>query len=216
MSKPQDVLWDEDMLLGVLGIIIGYLLGSIPTAYIVSRVRRGIDIRTVGSGNMGGANVMREIGTHEGVFVGLFDVAKGAGAILVAQGLGLSELWVFGAGFAALVGHNFPVFARFRGGRGAATVMGIFLVLAPLSMLVALAIIAIPFFTTRKFAGAIFIGFALLPLFIWLLQGSLMLVRYVLVIDLFLLVRDISGIKQVLSKGILKDMLHDRQQKKVK
>jgi len=165
---------------------------------------------------MGGANVMREIGTHEGVFVGLFDVAKGAGAILVAQGLGLSELWVFGAGFAALVGHNFPVFARFRGGRGAATVMGIFLVLAPLSMLVALAIIAIPFFTTRKFAGAIFIGFALLPLFIWLLQGSLMLVRYVLVIDLFLLVRDISGIKQVLSKGILQDMLHDRQQKKVK
>ena len=143
------------MLLGILSIIIGYLLGSIPTAYIVSRMRKGIDIRNVGSGNMGGANVMREIGTHEGIFVGLIDIAKGAGAILIAQTLNISELWVFGAGFAALVGHNFPVFAGFRGGRGSATVIGIFLVLAPKSMLVTLVIVAIPFFTTRKFSAAI-------------------------------------------------------------
>jgi glycerol-3-phosphate acyltransferase PlsY len=204
------------MLLGILSIIIGYLLGSIPTAYIVSRLRKGIDIRNVGSRNMGGANVMREIGTHEGVFVGLSDIAKGAGAILIAQALNISELWVFGTGFAALVGHNFPVFAGFRGGRGSATVIGIFLVLAPLSMLVTLVIIAIPFFTTRKFAAAILIGFALLPLFVWLLEGSLMLVRYVLAIDLFMLIRNLSDIKQVLSKGVIKDIISDRQQKKVK
>jgi glycerol-3-phosphate acyltransferase PlsY len=202
------------LLLGILSIIIGYLLGSIPTAYIVSRIRKGIDIRTVGSGNMGGANVMREIGTHEGVFVGLIDIVKGAGAILIAQALNISELWVFGAGFAALVGHNFPVFAGFRGGRGSATVIGIFLVLAPLSMLITLVIIAIPFFTTRKFSAAIFIGFALLPLFIWLFEGSLMIIRYVLVIDIFMLVRNLSGIKQILSKGIMKDIIFDRQQKK--
>ena len=204
------------MPLGILSVIIGYLLGSIPTAYIVSRIREGIDIRNVGSGNMGGANVMREIGTHEGVFVGLFDIAKGAGAILIARALNISELWVFGAGFAALVGHNFPVFAGFRGGRGSTTVIGIFLVLAPLSMLVTLVIITIPFFTTRKFGAAILIGFALLPLFIWLLEGSLELVRYALAIDLFMLVRNLSGIKQVLNKGIIKDMISDRQQKKVK
>jgi len=204
------------MLLGILSIIIGYLLGSIPTAYIVSRMRKGIDIRNVGSRNMGGANVMREIGTHEGVFVGLFDIAKGAGAILIAQALDIPELWVFGAGFAVLVGHNFPVFAGFRGGRGSATVIGIFLVLTPLSMLVTLVIIAIPFFTTRKFGAAIFIGFALLPLFAWLFEGSLALVRYVLAIDLFMLVRNLSGIKQVLTKGIIKDMIYDRHQKKVK
>jgi glycerol-3-phosphate acyltransferase PlsY len=202
------------LLLGILSIIIGYLLGSIPTAYIVSRIRKGIDIRNVGSRNMGGANVMREIGTHEGVFVGLIDIVKGAGAILIAQALNISELWVFGAGFAALVGHNFPVFAGFRGGRGSATVIGIFLVLAPLSMLITLVIIAIPFFTTRKFSAAIFIGFALLPLFIWLFEGSLMIIRYVLVIDIFMLVRNLSGIKQILSKGIMKDIIFDRQQKK--
>jgi len=204
------------MPLGILSIIIGYLLGSIPTAYIVSRVRKGIDIRNIGSRNMGGANVMREIGTHEGVFVGLIDIAKGAGAILIAQALNVSELWVFGAGFAALVGHNFPVFAGFRGGRGSATIIGIFLVLAPKAILVALAVVAIPFFTTRKFMAALFIGFGLLPLFIWLLEGSLVLVRYALVIDLFMLVRNLPDIKQILAKGIMKDIIHDRQRKKVK
>ena len=204
------------MLLGIPAIIIGYLLGSIPTAYIVSRTRKGIDIRNIGSGNMGAANVMRQIGAHEGVFVGLIDVAKGAGAILIAQALNVSELWVFGSGFAALVGHNFPVFAGFKGGRGSATIIGIFLVLAPEAILVTLAIIAIPFFTTRKFMSALFIGFGLLPLFVWLFEGSLPLVRYVLIINLFMLVRNLSGIKQILAKGIIKDMIYDRQHKKVK
>jgi len=204
------------MLPGILSIIIGYLLGSIPTAYIVSRIRKGIDIRNVGSGNMGAANVIRQIGTHEGIFVGLIDVAKGVVAILIAQTLNISEPWVFGTGFGALVGHNFPVFAGFRGGRGSATIIGIFLVLAPEAMLVTLAIIAIPFFTTRKFTSAILIGFALLPLFAWLFEGSLPLVRYVLAVDLFMLVRNLSGIKQVLAKGVIKDMIYDRHQKKVK
>lgn len=204
------------MLPGILSIIIGYLLGSIPTAYIVSRMRKGIDIRNVGSGNMGAANVIRQIGIHEGIFVGIIDVAKGAGAILIAQALNISEPWVFGTGFGALVGHNFPVFAGFRGGRGSATIIGILLVLAPEAILVTLAIIGIPFFTTRKFTSAILIGFALLPLFAWLFEGSLALVRYVLAVDLFMLVRNLSGIKQVLAKGIIKDMIYDRHQKKVK
>jgi glycerol-3-phosphate acyltransferase PlsY len=211
------------MSLDILSIIIGYLLGSIPTAYIVARKRKGIDIRNVGSRNMGAANVMREIGTREGIFVGLIDIAKGAGAILIAQTLNISELWVFGAGFAALVGHNFPVFAGFRGGKGTATVIGIFLVLAPLSMLVTLVMVAIPFFTTRKFSAAILIGialvvigFILLPLFIWLLEGSLMLVRYVLATGIFMLVRNLSGIKQVLAKGLINDIIYNRQQKKEK
>jgi glycerol-3-phosphate acyltransferase PlsY len=202
--------------LGILSIVIGYLLGSIPTAYIVSRVRKGIDIRTIGSGNMGGANVMREIGTREGVLVGLFDVAKGAGAILIAQVLNVSELWVFATGFAAVVGHNFPVFAGFRGGRGSATIVGIFLVLAPTAALVTLVVVAIPFFATRKFGGAIIIGFALLPLLIWLLVDSLSLVRYALAIDLFMLVRNLPDVRHVLGKGIIKDMIYDRQRKKAK
>ena len=211
------------MSLGILSIIIGYLLGSIPTAYIVARKRKGIDIRDIGSRNMGAANVMREIGLHEGIIVVLIDVAKGAGAILIAQALNVSEPWVFGAGFAAVVGHNFPVFAGFRGGRGAATAIGIFLVLAPQSALVTLVIVVIPFFVTLRFPAAIligvalgFVGFALLPLFIWLLEGSLILVCYVLAIDIFMLVRNLSRIRPLLAEGVIRDMIHDRQRKKAK
>jgi glycerol-3-phosphate acyltransferase PlsY len=204
------------MPLGILSLIIGYILGSIPTAYVVSRVRRGVDIRTIGSGNMDGADVMREIGTQEGVLVGLFDIAKGAGVILIAQVLSVSELWVFGAGFAALVGHNFPVFAGFRGGRGSATIMGIFLALAPTAALVTLAVVAIPFFASRKFVGAIIIGFAVLPLFAWLLEGSLPLVRYALAIDVFMLIRNLPDIRRVLAKGIVRDMIYDRQRKNMR
>jgi len=202
------------MPLGILSVIIGYILGSIPTAYIVSRASKGIDIRTIGSGNMGGANVMREIGTREGVFVGLFDVAKGAGAILIAQALGISEPWIFGTGFAAVLGHNFPVFAGFQGGRGSATIIGIFLVLSPIATPVTLVVVSIPFFATRKFGGAVIVGFALLPLFIWLLGGSLWLVRYALAIDLFMLIRNLPDIRRLLAKGIVKDMIYDRQHKK--
>jgi len=204
------------MPLGILGVIIGYLLGSIPTAYIVSRASKGVDIRTIGSGNMGGANVMREIGTREGVFVGLFDLAKGAGAMLIAQALSISEPWLFGTGFAAVLGHNFPVFAGFRGGRGSATIIGIFLVLSPIATLVTLIVVAIPFFATRKFGGAVIVGFALLPLFIWLLGGSLWLVRYALAIDLFMLIRNLPDVRRLLAKGIIKDMIYDRQRKKIK
>ena len=203
------------MLPGILSIIIGYLLGSVPTAYIIARMKKGIDIRKVGSGNMGAGNVIRQVGAHEGVLVGLIDIAKGATAILIAQALNVSELWVFGTGFGVLIGHNFPFFADFRGGRGSATVIGIFLVLAPWAMLVALAIIAIPYFTTRKFTFAILIGFGLLPVFIGLFGGWPALVLYAVAVALFMLVRNMPGIKQVVAKGAMKDIIGDRQQNKV-
>ncbi len=209
------------MPLGTLGTIIGYLLGSIPTAYIVGRLRNGVDIRDIGSRNMGAANVMREIGIGEGILVAVIDIAKGAGAILVAQALDISDLWVFGAGFAAVVGHSFPVFAGFRGGRGTATIIGVFLVLASQSALVTLVIVAIPFFATLRFSAAIligvalgFVGFVLLPLFVWLLEGSLMLVCYVLAIDIFMLIRNLARIKPLLARSVIKDMICRGQRKK--
>lgn len=203
----------EDTLLGVAGLIVGYLLGSIPTAYIISRRRKGIDIRSIGSENMGAANVIRQIGAHEGVLVGLVDIAKGATAILIAQALNASQLWIFAAGFLVLMGHNFPVFAGFKGGRGSATVIGIFLVLAPWAILIALAVVAIPFFTTRKFTFAIVIGFAFLPVLIGLFGGWPTLVLYAVAIDLFMLIRNLSGIKRVLAKGGVKDMISHQKQK---
>ena len=79
------------MLFGLGAVVVSYLLGSIPSAYIMTRLRKGIDIRELGVGNMGAANVLRHVGVWEGSVVGLTDIAKGAAAILIAQALGVSE-----------------------------------------------------------------------------------------------------------------------------
>lgn len=115
------------MLLELIAILIGYLLGSIPTAYIIAKLRKGIDIREVDVGNVGAASTFRQIGLWEGAVVFLVDAAKGAAAILVAQALGVYQPWFLVAGFAAILGHSFPFSIGFRGGQGVSTIMGIFL-----------------------------------------------------------------------------------------
>ena len=206
------------ILLGILSIAIGYFLGSIPSAYIMGRLRKGIDIRNLDSGNMGAGAVIRQVGVWEGILVGLTDVAKGSAVVLIARALGVAEPWVLAAGFGALLGHNFPVFVGFKGGSGAATIIGIFLVLAPVAMGIALVIIAIPVLTTRNFAFAAFIGLFLLPLLIWLFYvrlfgDSLMLVWYSLVIDAFMLGRNIPVLKRAWPRGGRKNAAASRRPK---
>jgi len=184
------------MILNLLVVVLGYLLGSIPTAYLMSRFRRNLDIRDYGVGNMGAANVIRHVGIWEGLLVGLIDIAKGAVTVLVGMALGLSQIWIFAAGAAALLGHNFPVFAGFRGGKGAATVLGIFLVLAPRETAVVIGIIGLCFFITRNFSFSIPVSFVFLPLLIWLFTGSLALVIYSLIIVIFMGLRSLPHIKQ--------------------
>jgi glycerol-3-phosphate acyltransferase PlsY len=164
-------------MLGTVVIITGYLLGSIPTAYLMAKARRGIDIRAVDVGNMGGGSVLRQVGIWEGSLVIAIDMAKGAIAVLIAQALGLQFSWVLAAGFAAIVGHNFPVFLGFRGGQGVATIMGILFVLAPFAMgalWIVLGIILL--ITKRNFIRYLFLIICvvapLLPVSIWLVYGS--------------------------------------------
>lgn len=185
------------MLLEFVAIVGGYLLGSIPTAYIVARLRKGIDIRDVDAGNMGAGAVLRQIGLWEGALVAIVDIAKGAVAILIAQALGISQPWVLAAGFAALLGHSFPVYVGFRGGQGAATVIGVFLVLAPEPMAVILLIMAIVLLITRHIFSTIAIAGPLLPLLIWLFGGSLMLILFSLAVVLFILFRNRHKLKEV-------------------
>lgn len=104
---------------------LAYLLGSIPTAYLVGRRLRGIDIRSVGSGNPGAANATMQLGKRAGAFVLAVDAGKGVIAILIGQRLGVSDTALYIAAFLAVVGHNFSPFVGFRGGKGAATVLGI-------------------------------------------------------------------------------------------
>ena len=181
------------MLLELAVVVIGYLLGSIPSAYLVARRRKGIDIREVGGRNMGAANTFREIGRFEGAAVWAIDVIKGAAAILVAQALGLSQPWVLAVGFAALLGHSFPVYVGFRGGKGAATTMGIFLVLAPEAMAITFVLLAIPYYFTRRIFTAMCIVGPLLPLLIWQFEASPVLVVYSVACLFFMGIRNLPG-----------------------
>ena len=109
----------------VLTVVFAFALGSIPTASLVSKYLIGADIRALGSENAGALNTYRQVGKPAGLFVLLIDAGKGALAILIGRLLGAPEVVLFVAAFAATIGHNFTPFLKFRGGKGAATVLGI-------------------------------------------------------------------------------------------
>jgi glycerol-3-phosphate acyltransferase PlsY len=115
----------------LLFVVGAYLLGSIPTAYLLARWLRGIDLRQVGSGNVGGSNLRATVGTWATVTVGLFDIAKGALPVWLARRVGLGETEAILAGLAAVAGHDWPPWLNFRGGRGMASTLGVLLVVFP-------------------------------------------------------------------------------------
>ena len=121
---------------GIFFIVLGYLLGSIPFAYLVARLR-GVDVFQIGTSNPGAANVFRTIGRGAGILVLAGDVVKGTVPALLVQWAGVSPWIALTAGVAALVGHWYPVFLRFRGGAGLATAMGVAYGMMPLVGLLA-------------------------------------------------------------------------------
>ena len=115
----------------VLLVVFGYLLGSIPTSYLAGRLVRNIDLRQYGSGTVSGSMVYEHVGRWIVVPVGLFDIAKGAFPAWLGLQLGLGEYASTAAGTAAVIGHNWPVYLRFTGGRGLSPYMGMMLVIFP-------------------------------------------------------------------------------------
>jgi glycerol-3-phosphate acyltransferase PlsY len=117
-------------------ILFGYAVGSVPFAYLLAR-KAGIDVRVAGSGNVGAANVLRTTGTHLGVMVMTLDICKGALTVLAAHQSAESINAMAAAGAAAVVGHIYPIWLRFHGGKGVAVAAGVFSVLAPLASMTA-------------------------------------------------------------------------------
>ena len=195
----------------IIAIVVGYLLGSIPFAYIAGRLKKGVDIRQVGGGNLGTLNTLREIGLLPGLVVLIADIAKGSLTVLIAQWLDLSLIWIFVAGFACVVGHVWPVFLKFKGGRGAATTIGVFLGLVPPEAAISLAIMVIIIIVTSNFRLAIIIGLAFLPLIVWQLNGSVMLIAYSLALPIFLVIRNLTSFREPASHtDSKKDLIFDR------
>lgn len=148
-----------------LVILSAYLIGSVPFALLLARRWRVADLRLVGSGNLGAANVMRASGVTAGILVALLDMTKGAASVWLAERFTTSTVAPAAAGVAAIVGHIYPVWLRFRGGKGVATACGVFSLLTPLAVPPALAIfIAVVWLTRYISLGSVLASLALPPL----------------------------------------------------
>jgi glycerol-3-phosphate acyltransferase PlsY len=165
--------------------IIAYLLGSIPAALIVGRRLKGIDIRTIGNGNMGASNVFHTLGEKAGILVAVIDFLKGALPVLVATLLGFSVEWRMIVGACAILGHDFPVFAGFRGGQGTATTLGTMLILFPMQTLFGLILYGSLFLITRNSRLSCGFGGGLIALLLGISQQWLFFV-YAIVAFLFI------------------------------
>lgn len=155
----------------LLALAASYFIGAIPTSYLAARVFRGIDLRDHGSRNLGATNVYRTLGWRYAIPVGLVDIAKGAvPVLLLAPQVSQSQLFALACGIAAIVGHVFSVFVRFRGGKGVATAAGVMLGLAPL----ALGIAALTWIVVLKLSGYVSLasiaGAAVFPVAVYVLD----------------------------------------------
>jgi len=162
----------------LLLIILAYLIGSIPTALVVSRNFFDIDIRDYGSGNMGATNTFRVLGSKYGVIVMVCDILKGMCAValygLIPYYLRSGSMWdrtnfMIGLGLAAVIGHIFPIFARFRGGKGVATLFGMILAVQPVIAASCVGVFLLVLYLTRYVSlSSILAGLALPVCVLWI------------------------------------------------
>lgn len=151
------------MALTVFGLLAAYLIGAIPVGFLVARAAGGADIRRSGSGSIGATNVLRTLGTGPAVLTLVGDIVKGYVAVRAAGAIG-PEAWAAAAGaVAAVAGNCWPVFLRFRGGKGVATGAGMALVLFPLALAAAALVFAVVLAASRTVSLASIVAVALLP-----------------------------------------------------
>jgi len=205
------------MVNGVIAVVLGYLLGSIPSAYIATRVAAGKDVRRLGGGNVGGLNVYREVGANPAAVAGIVDLGKGAAAVAIAQWLlDVSQPFVLAAAVAAVVGHNWMVWLKFSGGKGMGAAIGALFVLLPVyGYLLGLAFffgtVLIPFVITRNVALSMGVGLLSLPFIGWLGMKSTPFIIFSIVLGLIILVKFISTARLTAARTrSVKDFVFDR------
>lgn len=193
----------------VIAIIIGYIFGSIPSAYLAGRLKKGIDIREIGSKNMGAMNVYYEVGRVESVLVSLVDLGKGIAAILLVRWLAghpLISPFDFLTGItsvAAIAGHIFPCFLKFRGGKGGATAIGILLFLMPWAFPILLIVFLIAVFITRNVTFSYSLLLIVFPFIAWRIYFNIHgedLIFFSIGVGVFLGIQYIPRLKEMRKK----------------
>jgi acyl phosphate:glycerol-3-phosphate acyltransferase len=160
-------------MIGLLAILTAYLLGAIPFGYLLTGFTTGKYVRSEGSGNIGATNVLRAAGRGAAIATLVLDMAKGFAAVWIAGRLtGGSSGWMADAALAVMVGHAFPIFLGFKGGKSVATFTGAFLYLTPIPALCGIIVFVITVVVTRYISAASILAAATFPLGVWLIQHS--------------------------------------------
>ena len=188
-------------MINTVAIVCGYLFGSIPSGYIAARLKKGIDIRSVGTRVTGALNVYYEVGHAAGVLVLLADIGKGMGAVLLARWLGVDMIFQLLAGLAAVLGHIFPIFLKFHGGRGGATTIGVLFILLPKAIPFWLGTCVIILLITRNVTFCYSMGFICFPFVAGVIYGDMALVAFSAGLPAFLGMRYIPRMKEMHSKA---------------
>ena len=192
---------NNQILFIAIAIICAYLIGSFPTGYIVGRLRLGVDIREIGSRSMGAMNVFYKVGFAEGLLVLAVDIGKGAAAVALARWFGVPVVAQLFAGAAAVLGHGFTIFLKFRGGRGGATCIGILAYLLPWGIPFYAAIFGLSLLLTRYPTLSYSIAFLAFPFTAWLKYHSAALVAFSVGILLLPALKYIPRLKEMRGKG---------------
>ncbi len=191
------------MRVAMFWMFVSYFIGSLPTGYLVARIFRGVDIRTVGSGSIGATNVRRLMGQGWAVFVTLVDMLKGALALLLTVESASSDPWLLSlSALAAVLGHNYPVWLRFRGGKGVATTYGTMFFIWPYNsfaiVLMSGALWYAVMTSTRYVSLASMVSLLALPAFFWMLDAPLPFILLALLLALLAIFRHRANVSRLL------------------
>ncbi|UCH42895.1 MAG: glycerol-3-phosphate acyltransferase [Dehalococcoidales bacterium] len=223
---------------GSIAVVIAYLLGAIPAAYIITRIFSGKDIRQVGGGNVGARNVFQEVGWVAGVATGVFDIGKGAAAVFIAiKILGVPAWWfadvpaewlssvptyfVLASALAVVVGHIWPVYLKFRGGRGLSPAIGVLAILMTRELLLAFALTIVILFFIRNPILSVNISLLTVPLTGWYMEKSWLLVIFTVVLLLVMVLHFVPTARAALKKAgswdnLIDELLRREKPKKTK
>lgn len=184
--------------MAVAMIGVAYLLGSIPTGFILG-AWAGVDIRKSGSGNVGATNVARVMGKRQGIYTLVADTAKGFLPVFIALELGFSTTVAAIVAVAAFLGHLFPIFLKFKGGKGVATALGVFLALAPWATLILILLFAVVVFVSRIVSLGSMITAMAAPVVLWLFSYPAVLIEASAFLAVMIILRHRGNIERLVA-----------------
>ena len=187
-----------------LTILIAYLIGSIPNGLIVGKFMCGVDIRQFGSKNIGATNAYRVLGPWPAFWVFITDALKGVAGVMIGQWLDGNTIALLAGGIAAMAGHNWSVFLKFKGGRGVATGLGVIAVLVPKVTAIVFIVWALIVYTTRYVSLGSIVAAILVPLSMWFFNESIEILLFGIVAALFVILRHKPNIERLLKGEELK------------